>query len=147
MRKKLCLFLCCIWMIFSGFAPSGGYWLDITTAELGAVRMYVNASYSSGAFALVNDIPVNMTTSNISGSVLNNSGDRSYTITAAPYGEQWTYRQVGNNYTSYDLTVTGIDQDTSTVQLIGVSVAPELQVDYILLFMIGALIVLIWSRR
>lgn len=109
--------------------------------------MYVNASYASGAFSLVNGIPVNMTTSNISGSVLNSSGDRFYTITAAPYGEQWTYRQYGTNYTSYDLTVTGVDQETSTVQLIGLSVAPELQVNYILLFMVGALIVLIWSRR
>lgn len=147
MKLKAVFLLTCIWILLCGFAPSGGYWLDVTTSELGAVRIYVSSTYAQGAFALEDGKPVNMTTSNISGAILNSSGDRAYTVTAAPYGEDWTYRQQGTGYSSSTLTVTGIDQDTSTVQLIGMSVAPELQLDYIVIFLIGALIVLIWSRR
>lgn len=146
-RVLLCTAIFSLFILCSGFSPSGGYYMDVTTSELGAIRIYTLSSYCSGYFALDSGIPVNMSGNSITGYVLDNSGNRQYNIFMYPYGEQWQYRSSASGYNNYDLHVTGVDLDSSTIQFMGVDIPQDVWTLYLFVFLIGAVLLVLWSRK
>ena len=122
--------------------------MDISTSELGDVRIYTNSSYRTGAFALDNDLPVNMTGSTITGYVLDQYGHKSYNIYMYPYGDDWSYRLTdqGSSY-NRNLTVTSVNLETSTIEFMGVDIPQSDWILYLFVFLIGGLLVLLWCKR
>ncbi len=150
MRSKffLALLLVSCFFLFSGFAPTGGSYMDVSTSELGDVRIYTNSSYCTGAFALDNGRPVNMTGSTITGYVLDQSGNKSYNIYMYPYGEEWNYR-ISNQGSSYNrsLTVNSVYLDSSSIEFMGVDIPESDWLLYLFVFLFGGFIVLLWCKR
>lgn len=117
--KIKAVFVCvCLFFVLCGFAPATANYIEVDTVELGSIRVYVP---SSAEFSVSDGLPVNIGNSNVTGYVLNSSGERQYQITIAVYGEQWTYRQYGTGYQNADLTVRGVDPSASTVAIQGLS--------------------------
>lgn len=150
MRSKffLALLLISCFFLFSGFAPTGGSYMDVSTTELGDVRIYTNSNYRTGAFALDNGRPINMTGSNINGYVLDQYGNKLYNIYISSYGSDWEYRRSGQG-SSYDqvLTVNSVNLDTSTIEFMGVDIPQSDWILYFFVFLIGGLLVLLWCKR
>lgn len=147
-RFFLALLLLSCFFLFSGFAPSGGSYMDVSTSELGDVRIYTNSNYRTGAFALDNGVPVNMTGSTIYGYVLDQYGNKSYNIYMYSYGEDWEFRRLDQG-SSYDrtLTVNSVNLDTSTIEFMGVDIPQSDWILYLFVFLIGGLLVLLWCKR
>lgn len=117
-KVSFLVFLSALWLGLCAFAPATANYIEIDTVQLGTVRMYVP---SSAEFSVSDGVPVNIGNSNITGYVLNDNGERVYQITAAVYGEQWTYRQYGSSYQYSDLDVVGVNVSASTVAIQGMS--------------------------
>lgn len=147
MRKKLvALLACCLaLLVLCGFAPAKGWWLDVSTSELGDIRIYLNYSYYGDYFTESNGKPVLMYNSTINGYVLNSSGDRYYAVTIYPYGETWQYRLYSQSSTyNRALTINSYNPDSSSIGIMGVD-APEFNMYYyLLLFFGGALLLGVW---
>lgn len=137
MKKYLCLSVICVFLLFSGFAPLSANYIDVTTTELGDIRIYLP---TSARLSLNDGLPVNVGGSSVTGYVLDEAGEREYSITLAVYGEAWQYRLTsGGSYTAADLHVTGIDLDSSTAAIDGATV----RFDDVDVFLIGLLLLCI----
>lgn len=147
-RFFLALLLISCFFLFSGFAPSGGSYMDVSTSELGDVRIYTNSSYRTGSFALDNGVPVNMTGSSITGYVLDQYGHKSYNIYMYPYGDDWYFRRVdqGSSY-NQSLTVSSVNLETSSIEFMGVDIPQSEWMLYLFVFLIGVVIVILWCKR
>lgn len=151
MRKKFYILALVfgLWLMCSGFAPAGAYYLDVDTQQLGNIRVYVNYAYSSDYFT-TNTVgstvkPVLLYNSYISGYVLTSGGTRQYELRIYPYAETWQYRLVNsNNYTWYDLSVISVDVDNSSIAFVGSSVSHQDSIYYLILFFAGAILLGVW---
>lgn len=136
-----------VFFVCSAFSPAGGTWLDVTTSELGSVRLYINHSYYDGYFSLDEaGLPVSVYSSQINAYILNSAGERYYTVTISPYGETWFYRSYNQSSTyNRSLTVTGVSVDTSTVSFMGLDIpeSPDMML-YLLIFFAGAILLGVW---
>ena len=147
-RFFLVLLLISCFFLLSGFAPTGGSYMDVSTTELGDVRIYTNSSYRTGAFALDNDIPVNMTGSTVNGYVLDQYGNKSYNIYMYSYGDDWLYRRSdqGSSHNQV-LTVNSVSLETSSIEFMGVDIPESDWMLYLFVFLIGGFIVVLWCKR
>ena len=138
MKKKICVLLAGLVVLVSlcGFAPLSAWYIDVTTTELGDVRIYLD---SGTRLSLANDLPVNISANSKTGLILNSDGTRKYYVYLAPYGDQWTYRPVSGYNNTYDLHVTAIDVDSSTLPIDGATV----RVDYPDLLYVALLLCLV----
>lgn len=147
-KRLLCVAaLITVLLTLCAFTPLGGTWLDVTTTELGPVRIYFNSTYDTDYFTLdESDKPVLIWNNTILGYVLNSNGVRIYTITIGAYGDSWYYRDY-NQTSTYNrvLHINSVDFDTSTVNFMGLdSTDAPYNVYYIMLFFAAAILLGVW---
>ena len=109
----LCLF-CCPALAAADAVPavpavSGAYFISLAGSSLGARDIFIPANYASGYLTLLDGVPYNVSTSSVSGYILDASGEIAYYVRFPAFASaEYRSADSGGSYSYSPLNISAV---------------------------------------